>query len=189
MTIMMRGLVRGLPGAGLLLLLAACQTPTAKPTATSSASQAEINFTTNAFQIIEFDRQEGKLAQTQAKNPRVKALAAQLTDEANQFAAKLTPVAADAGIRPPTELRNDLRVRLGHMQLQQGLDFDRTYIDDQIATHEEEVMMQDSMSTAGVSPAFASLMGQGQDIIRRNLDTLRGMQAQLGTGRRQSLLR
>ncbi len=70
------------------------------------------------------------------------------------------------------------------MQLQQGLDFDRTYVSDQIASHEEEVMMQDSMGSAGVSPAFASLIGQGQDIIRRNLDTLRGLQAQMGTGRR-----
>ena len=185
----MTSMMRGLPAAGMLLLLAACQGPVAKPTAGGTASPAEVSFTTNAFQIIEFDRQEGKLAQAQAKNPRVKALAAQLTDEANQFAAKLGPVAADAGIKPPTELRNDLRVRLGHMQLQQGLDFDRTYIDDQIASHEEEVLMQGSMSTAGVSPAFASLMGQGQDIIRRNLDTLRGLQAQIGTGSRQSLLR
>ena len=180
----MTNILRGLPAAAAVLLLAACQAPTAKPTAGSTANPAEVNFVTNAFQIIEFDRQEGKLAQTQAKNPRVKALAAQLTDEANQFADKLAPVAADAGIKPPTVLRNDLRVRLGHMQLQQGLDFDRTYVADQIATHEEEVMMQDSMNTAGVSPAFATLMGQGQDIIRRNLDTLRGLQAQMGTGRR-----
>ena len=185
----MSTILRTLPAAGAILLLAACQTPTAKPTSGSTASPAEVSFVTNAFQIIEFDRQEGKLAQTQARNPRVKALAAQLTDEANQFADKLAPVAADAGIRPPTELRNDLRVRLGHMQLQQGQDFDRTYIDDQIASHEEEVMMQDSMSTAGVSPAFASLMGEGQGIIRRNLDTLHGLQAELGKGRRQSLTR
>ena len=180
---------RTLPAVGALLLLAACQTPTAKTTAGSSANPAEVNFVTNAFQIIEFDRQEGKLAQTQARNPRVKALAQQLTDEANGFAGRLTPVAAEAGITPPTELRNDLRVRLGHMQLQQGQAFDRTYIDDQIASHEEEVMMQDSMSGAGVRPSIAALRDQGQDIIRRNLDTLRSLQAQIGTGRRQSLLR
>ena len=185
----MTSMMRGLPAAGVLLLLAACQGPAAKPTSGSSANPAEVAFTTNAFQIIEFDRQEGKLAQTQARNPRVKALAAQLTDEANGFAAKLGPVAANAGIRPPTELRNDLRVRLGHMQLQQGQDFDRTYVDDQIASHEEEVMMQDAMGGAGVSPPFAELRSQGQDIIHRNLDTLRGLQAQLGTGPRQSLLR
>ncbi len=114
----------------------------------------------------------------------MKALAQQLTDGANGFADKLGPVAADAGVRPPALLRNDLRIRLGHMQVQQRLDFDRTYLTDQIASHEEEKVVQDSMSGAGVSPAFATLVEQGQDIIRRNLDTLRSLQAGMGTGRR-----
>ena len=179
----MTSTMRILPAAG-LLLLAACQGPTALPTAGSSASPAEVAFTTNAFQIIEFDRQEGKLAQTQARNPRVQALAQQFTNQANDFAAQLAPLAANAGIKPPTVLRNDLRVRLGHMQLQQGLDFDRTYVADQIASHEEEVLMQDSMGTGDVSPPFANLMQKGQALVRRNLDTLRALQAELGTGRR-----
>ncbi len=164
------------PAAGLLLALAACQGPVAQ-SAAGTANPAEVNFVTNAYQIIEFDRREGALAQTQARNPRVKALAQQL-------ATQLAPVAADAGIRQPAELRNDLRVRLGHMQLQQGLNFDRTYLSDQIASHEEEVMMQDSMRSATVRPAFADLIQKGQAIIRRNLDTLRGLQAEMGTGRR-----
>jgi predicted outer membrane protein len=180
----MTNTMRTLPVAGLLLLLAACQSPVAQPAAASSASPTEVAFTTNAFQIIEFDRQEGKLAQTQARNPRVKALAQQFTNEANDFAAQLTPLAANAGIKPPAVLRNDLRVRLGHMQLQQGLDFDRTYIADQIASHEEEVLMQDSVGTGDISPPFANLMQKGQSLIRRNLDTLRALQAELGTGRR-----
>ena len=179
----MTPMMRSLPAAWLLLVLAACQGPVAQST-TGSANPAEVNFVTNAFQIIEFDRREGALAQTQARNPRVKALAQQLTNEANDFAAQLTPVAADAGIKPPTVLRNDLRVRLAHMQLQQGLDFDRTYLNDQIASHEEEVMMQDSMSSANVRPAFADLIQKGQAIIRRNLDTLRSLQAEMGSGRR-----
>ncbi|MGI4940222.1 MAG: DUF4142 domain-containing protein [Janthinobacterium lividum] len=175
--------MRSLAAAGLLLVLAACQGPVAQST-TSNANPAEVNFATNAYQIIEFDRREGALAQTQARNPRVKALAQQLTNEANDFAAQLGPVTADAGIKPPTELRNDLRVRLAHMQLQQGLDFDRTYLNDQIASHEEEVMMQDSMRNANVRPAFADLIQKGQAIIRRNLDTLRSLQAEMGSGRR-----
>ena len=178
----MTGTMRTLPAAG-LLLLTACQGPTAQPTAGSGASPAEVAFTTNAFQIIEFDRQEGKMAQTQARNPRVKLLAQQFTAEANDFAAQLAPVAANAGIKPPAVLRNDLRVRLGHMQLQQGLNFDRTYVADQIASHEEEVLMQDSMGAGDISPPFANLMQNGQSLIRRNLDTLRALQAELGTGR------
>lgn len=179
----MTSMLRILSAAGALLLLAACQGPVARPTAVSTASPAEVSFTTNAFQIIEFDRREGALASTQAKDPRVKALAQQFVDEANTFAGKLTPLAAASGIRPPIELRNDLRVRLGHMQLQQGLDFDRIYLADQIASHEEEVLMQDQMNASDVSPQFAALIQQGQALIRKNLDTLRLLQAQVGQRR------
>ncbi len=57
-------IVRGLPAAGVLLLLAACQSPVAKPAAASTATPADVSLTTNAFRIIQSDQQEGKLAQT-----------------------------------------------------------------------------------------------------------------------------
>ncbi len=175
-------MTRGLPVAAALLLLAACQGQNAQPTM-SGANPAEVRFTTNAYQIIEFDRQEGALAQTQARNPQVKALAQQLTSQANEFASHLAPTAEAASITPPRVLRNDLRVRLSHMRLQQGLNFDRTYIADQIASHEEVLLMEDGMSNEGVSPQFLALMQQGTGLLRTNLDKLRALQAQMGPGR------
>ncbi len=180
----MKNPARLLTGAAMLLALAACQGPVAQVTSpTSSATPGEVNFTTNAYQIIQFDREESKLAETQAKDPRVKALAAQFGQQANDFAAKLDPIAAQSGIKPPTELRNDLRVRLGQMRIQQGRDFDRMWVSDQIASHEEEVMMQDQMSGASVSPQYAALIKQGQALVKQNLETLRGLQRQVGTPR------
>ncbi len=172
-------MTRGLPVAAALLLLAACQNQNAQPTA-SGANPGEVRFTTNAYQIIQFDRQEGALAQTQAKDPEVQALAAQLTNQANQFAAQLTPVATAASIAPPKVLRDDLRVRLGHMQLQQGQDFDRTYVGDQIASHEEVLKMENGMGNEGVSPQFLRLMQQGTGLLQMNLDKLRALQTRIG---------
>jgi len=173
--------MRCLPAAAALLLLVACEAQNAQPTSTaSSVNPAEVRFTTNAYQIIEFDRQEGALAQTQAKNPRVKALAQQLTNQANDFAAHLAPTAQAASIQPPTVLRDDLRVRLGHMRLQQGLDFDRTYVADQIASHEETLKLEEGMNNSGVSPQFATLMQQGTGLLQQNLQTLRELQRQMG---------
>jgi putative membrane protein len=163
------------------LLLAACG-QNARSTS-NGANPAEVRFTTNAYQIIEFDRQEGALAQTEAKNPQVKALAQQLTAQADAFAARLAPSAADAGITPPRVLRNDLRVRLGHMRLQQGLDFDRAYVADQIASHEEVLRMENGMTNEGVSPQYRTLMTQGNALLQTNLDRLRALQAQIGTAR------
>jgi len=164
------------------LLLAACQGQNAQSTS-SGANPAEVRFTTNAYQIIEFDRQEGALAQTEAKNPQVKELAQQLTGQANEFATRLAPSAASAGITPPRVLREDLRVRLGHMRLQQGLDFDRAYVADQIASHEEVLRMEGGMSNEGVTPQYAALMQQGTALLQTNLDKLRALQAQIGTAR------
>jgi predicted outer membrane protein len=166
--------------AAAFLLLAACQNQNAKPTS-SAANPAEVQFTTDAYQIIEFDRQEGALARTQAKSPAVKAISEQLTSQANDFAARLAPTAAAASIKPPSILRNDLRVRLGHMRLQQGLDFDRTYVGDQIASHEELLRMQGGMNEGAVSPQFATLMRQGRSLVQENLENLRVLQRQVGS--------
>ena len=166
--------------AAALLLLAACNNQSAKPTS-SAANPAEVQFTTDAYQIIEFDRQEGALARTQARSPAVKAISDQLTSQANEFAARLGPTAAAASIKPPSILRNDLRVRLGHMRLQQGLDFDRTYVGDQIASHEELLRMQGGMNEGTVSPQFATLMRDGTNLVRENLEKLRALQRQVGS--------
>jgi predicted outer membrane protein len=171
---------RSLSAAAALLLLAACQGQNAQSHSTdANANPAEVQFTTNAYQIIEFDRQEGALARTEARDPEVKALAQQLTAQAEEFAARIAPAAADANITPPRVLRNDLRVRLGHMRLQQGLDFDRTYVADQIASHEEVLRMEDVMSNEGVSPQYSALMQQGNGLLRTNLEKLRALQAKM----------
>ncbi len=167
--------------AAMLLVLANCNNQNAKPASSNvSVNPAEVRFTTDAYQIIEFDRQEGAMARTQAKNPAVKALSDQLTSQANDFAARLGPTAAAASIKLPSILRNDLRVRLGHMRLQQGKDFDRTYVGDQIASHEELLRMQGGMNEGTVSPEFAALMRQGTSLVQENLEKLRAVQPQVG---------
>ncbi len=167
--------------AAMLLALAACQSPSASSTA--GANPADARFITDAYQIIEFDRQEGQLARTEAKDPRVKALAAKLTSEANEYAARIAPLATEAGIRPPSVLRNDLRVRLGHMRLQNGLDFDRTYLDDQIASHEEVVLSESAMTPQEHSPPLMGVARSALDLIRQNLAELRALRQQIGPGR------
>jgi putative membrane protein len=167
-----------LPAAATLLALSACQSPSATPAA--SANSADAGFITNAYQIIRFDREEGQLAQTQARNPQVKALAAKLVNEANQYATELAPVAAAAGVNPPDVLRYDLRVRLGHMRLQPGLDFDRSYLDDQIASHEEALRNEDMMNPQEYSSGLMGLAQRGKDLIRGNLAELRSLRQQMG---------
>jgi len=163
--------------------LAGCQT--ARPTSSSGdMNPDDLDFVTNAFNIIEFDRQECTIAQTQARTPEIRALAAQLLQQANDFDARLRPIAASAGIKPPTVLRTDLRVRAGRLRLGQGLDFDRAFIDDQIVSHQDALNLQEAMtSTSGSNPQLQALSRQGTDIIRTNLAKLHELQGKMRTMR------
>jgi len=111
-----------------LLALAGCGTMATS--ARADTNQADLEFVTQAYDIIMFNREECSLAQTYAQSPEVKAIAAKLLKDTNVFAAKLEPIMQAQGISPPTQLRSDLRVRLYHLRLNQGLDFDRSFTTD-----------------------------------------------------------
>jgi predicted outer membrane protein len=112
-----------------LFALAGCGT-TATSAPGSDVNQADLEFVTQAYNIITFDREECSLAQTYAQSPEVKEIAAKLLNDANAFAVKLDQFMKARDINPPTQLRTDLRIRLHHIRLNYGLDFDRSFLAD-----------------------------------------------------------
>jgi predicted outer membrane protein len=168
--------------AGIILattaILTGCGTTSA--TSTGDMSPGDLEFVTGAFNIIEFDREECTLAQTQAKLPEVKTLAAQLLQEANDFDARLRPIVAAAGITPPNVLRPDLRIRVAHLRLNQGLDFDSTFVEDQIASHQDALNMQENLiATPNSNPRLQTLSREANSILRTNLTKLRALQKRI----------
>ena len=162
-----------------LLALPGCQTIVASAPG-GDMNPADLDFVTEAYNLITFDREECSLAPTYAQSAAVKALAAHLLNDANAFAAKLDPIIKARGIRPPTELRTDLRVRLLHIRLNRGLDFDRSFIDDQIASHTEVLARRELlMDTPGQNPQIVALAKEGIEEVRENLAALRAIQREL----------
>ncbi len=161
--------------------LAGCQTTRAVATAPGSdMNAADLDFVTYAFNVIQFDRDECGIAEAQSKSPEIKAIAAKLLDDANGFEAKLAPIAAEAGIKPPTVLRTDLRVRAGRLRLAQGRDLDRAFVEDQIFSHEDARNLQDMMmNEQGGNPKLAALAREGFDLVNANLVQLRELQQRM----------
>ncbi|MBV8612348.1 MAG: DUF4142 domain-containing protein, partial [Acetobacteraceae bacterium] len=107
-------------------------------------------------------------------------IAAKLLNDANAFAAKLDPIIKAHGIELPNELRSDLRIRLLHIRLNRGLDFDRSFIDDQIASHQEALDRHEMlMGTPGQNPQLVALAKAGAEVLRQNLAALRAIQREL----------
>jgi predicted outer membrane protein len=162
-----------------LFALAGCGT-TVTSAPGGDVNAADLEFVTQAYNIITFDHEECSLAPTYAHTPAVKEIAARLLNRANAFAAKLDPIVKAQGIKPPTELRTDLRVRLYHIHLDRGLDFDRSFIDDQIASHVEALDRQEILlGTPGQNPQLLALAKEGTDELRQSLAALRTIQRQL----------
>ncbi len=180
MTTMTRRLTLLLP-LGAAIGLAACQTTQSSASSSSGdMSSSDLEFVTNAFDIIAFDRAECTLAQTQARSPEVRSLAAKLLADANQFDAQLRPIAMQAGITPPTVLPATLRNRAGRLRLGQGAQFDRAFLADQIVSHQDALNLEDAVRTSQSSnPRVASLAQQGFSLVRANLDRLQALQAKL----------
>ncbi|HKM61591.1 MAG TPA: DUF4142 domain-containing protein [Acidisphaera sp.] len=163
-----------------LLTLASCARPTATSAPGGNMNQADLEFVTRAYNVIQFDREECSLAPTYAQTPAVKQIAATMLGDANAFAARLDPIIKAQGIVPPTGLPNDLKIRLFQIHRQGGLDFDRVFIDDQIASHQEVLDHYDMMmSTPGQNPQLVALSQQGIAEVRRNLAALRALQHQM----------
>jgi predicted outer membrane protein len=162
-----------------LLALSGCGTTSASAPG-GDMNPADLDFVTEAYNLITFDREEGSLAPDYAESAAVKALAAHIVNDANAFAAKNIPVMKALGIKPPTELRTDLRVRLYHIRLNRGLDFDRSFVDDQIASHTEVLARRElMMATPGQNPQVVAVAKEGLEKVRQNLAALRAIQRQL----------
>jgi predicted outer membrane protein len=160
--------------------LAGCETTKSTASASGDMSPDDLEFVTNAFNIIEFDRQECTIAQAQATTPQVRSLAVDFLKEANDFDAQLRPIAAASGITPPNILRTDLKVRAARLRLGQGLEFDKSFIEDQIVSHQDAINMQQTMmDTPGGNAKLRELSRKGNVILARNLARLREVQKTL----------
>jgi predicted outer membrane protein len=157
--------------------LAACETTKSTPTPTGDMDPGDLEFVTNAFNIIEFDRDECTIAQKQATSAEVRALAVEMLQQANDFDAKLRPIAAAIGIKPPNVLRTNLKIRAARLKLGQGRDFDKSFLEDQIFSHQDTLNMQQAMmdSTTG-NPQLKDLSRQGTTILTDNLKKLHDLQ-------------
>jgi predicted outer membrane protein len=164
-----------------LLTLASCAPPTAASSPGGSMNAADLEFVTQAYNLILFDIQEGELAPTSAKTQAVRDIAAKLVSDARTAQARLDPILKQAGIVPPTDLRSDLRIRLFQARRVGGrLDFDKRFIDDQIASHQEFLDRYDMMaSTPGENPQLVALNADVLPLVRQNTATLHAIQKQL----------
>jgi putative membrane protein len=139
-------------------------------------SQADANFVTESYRIVEMDNQEGQLAATQSNNPQIRALAAEIVSKANQLYPPLQDAIQKNGITPPRELPADLRGRLDRTRVLRGAAFDRSYLADQVDTHQRAIAVFEAEQARTQDPTLRALVVRALPVVQEDLGKLQALQ-------------
>lgn len=125
--------------AGTMLAMTACTTLDAQLQSSGTMGAPDKDYIATAHQLVELDRQAGKLAATKATDPRVQMVASQIMAQADTLSPGLESAERVAGVKPPDTLPADLTAQLAQLKDASGPAFDRQYVAAELAMHQRAV--------------------------------------------------
>jgi putative membrane protein len=124
----------------------------------------------------------GKLAQNQASSSAVRSLGQQIVTDHTRANQELAQIAQAKGMTPPTVPDPGRQAVAEAMMSLQGANFDRQYLQQQLADHEVSIALFQAQARGGTDPdlrAFASKWLPGLQMHARDIRTLSGSMARV----------
>ena len=137
-------------------------------------------FVDNAGQSNMYEVDAAKIAQEKSKNAEVTAFAKKMVSDHTAMMTQMKPLIAAAQKTPPTDLDQRRKGFLDNLRAAGPADFDKVYIDQQVAAHEETLTLlkgyADNGDDAGLKAAAAKAIPE----VQAHLDRAKAIQAKLG---------
>lgn len=132
-----------------------------------------------AGQSDQFEIQEGQLASSMAKSPAVKNFGMMMVTEHTKTTETLTKTVAGEGQTPPPPppLTADQQAQIDQLRGLSGADFDRTYVSQQLASHQQALAVQANYAAGGSDPKLRKVAASTVPIVQGHLRTLNTLQA------------
>ena len=150
--------------------------------ATSANTMGSVDtgsFVSNASQSDMYEIQAAKVAQTKSKNPDVKAFAKMMVTDHTAMSNQMKPLIAAAGQQPATDLDQRRKGFLDNLNAAPAADFDKTYIDQQVAGHQEALDLMKGYADRGSDAGLKAAASQAIPKIQTHLDKAKEIQAKL----------
>lgn len=140
------------------------------------------DYITAAGQSDKFEVEEGKLAQRMGKSPAVKSFGTMMVREHTKTTSNLMQAIKAAGMSPPPPpaLRSDQQAMISELGAKSGDEFDRAYVEQQLASHQEALSVQTGYAAGGEEPKLKAAATTTAPIVQSHINTLRTMQAKMG---------
>jgi putative membrane protein len=136
-------------------------------------------FVSNASQSDMYEIQAAKIAQKRSKNPDIKAFAAMMIKDHTASSNAMKPVAQAAGQTPATSLDNRRQGFIDHLNQASDADFDKTYIDQQVAAHKEALDLLNGYAKDGSDAGLKAAAAKTVPMVQKHLDRATQIQASL----------
>jgi len=136
-------------------------------------------FVENAVQGNMYEIEAGKIAQQKATSPDVKAFAKTMVTDHTAMLNELKPVITKAGQTAPTQLDQRRNGLLDNLRAA-GKDFDKTYLDQQVAAHQETLTLLKGYADNGDNPDLKAAAAKAVPKVQAHLDKAKALQAKAG---------
>lgn len=155
-------------------------TPVPPTRSTESApSEAARQFVEKAAIGDMFEIQSSQLALERSRDEAVKAFAQMMVDDHRRLSAQMkqTLQPPNQGVAVPDRLDAKHREMMERLRAAEGAEFDRLYLQMQLAAHEEALALHNRYAAEGDHQELRSLAESAGPIVAGHLDRLRGITA------------
>lgn len=128
-----------------------------------------------------FEITSSQLALQRTQDPDVRAFATMMIDHHTKTTNRLLAATRTAGMTPPPAvLSPPKRGLIEQLNSQAGLAFDRLYVRQQAAAHQEALALHSGYAQTGDTPALRAAAAAATPVVQAHLARVRTLQAVLG---------
>jgi putative membrane protein len=136
-------------------------------------------FVSNASQSDMYEIQAAKMAQTRSKNAQVVAFAKMMVVQHTAMTNQMKPLVTAAGKTPATALDQRRQGFIDNLTAATDAGFDKTYIDQQVAAHQEALTLMKGYAEHGDDAGLKGGAAKAVPKIEKHLSDAQALQASL----------
>jgi putative membrane protein len=133
-------------------------------------------FVSNASQSDMYEIEAAKTAQARTKNPDIKAFAKMMVTDHTATSKAMAPLAQAAGQTPADKLDQRRQGFIDNLKSASDADFDKTYVDQQVAAHKEALDLMNGYSKDGSDAGLKDAAAKTAPKVQMHLDKITGIQ-------------
>ena len=138
------------------------------------------SFVSNAAEGNMYEIQAAQIAQKKAQNADVKSFAAMMIKDHTAMTNEMKPLITAAGQTVPAELDQRRKGFLDNLNAATGADFDKVYMTQQVAAHQETLTLLNGYAENGDDAGLKAAAAKNAPKVQQHLEQAQQLQTKLG---------